>query len=186
MDAETRKRIERLRALRNPNPTDEREVAHAYLGADVFSPIAAIKLRDSLIDLLEKSDPTEWTDEQLGEYGLVRLPRDKDGEVCHIGDIVWDSYGHEWRVYDVRIEYKQVFLEKLDSSTTRGINSCDVTHRPPVTVESVLREFADAVLQDLAKAGRENGMSYNDWINSSNDVITEYATKLRLAEAGER
>lgn len=168
MDTETREIIERLRALGDGCYLGE--IVSVFIGKRNSSSNAK-EFRELLIDLLERSDPDEWTDEQLGEYGLVRLPRDKDGEVCHIGDTVWDDYGHEWSVYDVRIECEQVFLEKHGSSVTRGLNSRDVTHRPPVTVESVLTEFVEK------------------WHSTHYDDIpalkAEYAKRLRLAEVDE-
>ena len=176
---ETREIIERLRAVVT---IDERDVARAYLGVKGYDPTSALKLRDSLINLLERSDPSEWTDEQLREYGLARLPRDKDGEVCHIGDTVWDVYGDEWNIYDVRINYAQVFLDKHDTNLTRIANPATVTHRPPVTVESVLREFGDKYIQVVESPNPIVGFG-NEIIGEEDPekTIAEYAKRLQLA-----
>jgi hypothetical protein len=181
MDAETRDRIERLQEKSYNSSYD---VMCAFMGLDNLVPFQGSEgFQAALIDLLEKSDPSEWTDEQLCEWGLVRLPRDKDGVPVKVGDTIRkDEDGHTFRIDGFELIQGTWFAYEYYGIRT----PVELCHRfSPVTVESVLREFANAALQDLAKAERESGMSLIEWIRSSNDVIAEYAKRLRLAEVDE-
>lgn len=131
---------------------------------------------DAIIDLLERSDPDGWTDERLEEYGLVRLPRDKDGEFIRVGDVVWSVESGE------QMMVTQILNGGSEGTAIRAIEHdysivyapCDVIHRPPVTVESVLMEFLESAVGYSEAHAFVAGSS-----------IAEYAKRLRLAESDE-
>lgn len=111
-------------------------------------------------------------DDDLAEIGLVRLPKDADGEYIRIGDVM------EW----VRYKDDDPTVVRIVSALGNGVffawsdehgryaqykaNAYRHHHAP--TVEDVLREFALAVCKDDALTIRK-------------DVLDEYAAKLRLA-----
>lgn len=177
MDAETKERIERLRAIEPSDYVGSAvvEVVWAFMGGNV----SAMELRDTIIALLEQADPDGWTDEQLSEYGLVRLPKDRDGEVIRIGDTVWDDSDdpYEWTVIGIGIgDVAPHFpIRCANEQFETGFKTEQITHRPPVTVKSVLREF----LSDSEDAMRKG---YDE---VPHEVFAEYAKRLRLAKEDE-
>ena len=171
MSADTRERIERLRALGAMD--DTYDIVSVFMNGSKLGAFSTDKLIHDLIDLLKRSDPTDWTDEQLSEYGLVRLPRDKDGEFVHLNDTVWDSDGNECTVDSIECPCSgqwYAYCVRTIGYTTGG-NSCptsELTHHPPVTVESVLREFAE----ESSSIGMCGELDV---------LVAEYASRLRLA-----
>jgi hypothetical protein len=176
---ETKERIERMRAHCNSTY----DVMMAFMGWDTVSPSQDYcgDFRSALIDLLERSDPDGWTEEQLCEWGLVRLPRDKDGEVIRIGDTVWDDNDnpYEWTVIGIGIgDVAPHFpIRCANKQFETGFKTEKITHRLPVTVESVLREFAGAISEILG--GEDFRLADND------ELYDEYAKRLRLAKEDE-
>lgn len=109
-------------------------------------------------------------DELSDEY--VKLPVDADGEIWTGNERVFEV-GNGTR-YDMR--YLMYDGEKwiIDSSFGGFIaNECRHYHAP--TVEDVLREFTDRVLEWAGKSG--SVAEIGTW----SDVAAEYAAKLRLA-----
>lgn len=171
MDADTRERIERMRAHCNSTY----DVMMAFMGWDTVSPSQDYcgNFKSALIDLLERSDPNDWTDERLREWGLVRLPVDANGEAINIGDTIReDEDGHTFRVDGFELIRGEWFAYEY-----YGIRApASLCHRlPPVTVESVLREF----LSDSEDAMRKG---YDE---VPREVFAEYAKRLRLAKEDE-
>ena len=187
MNTETRERIERLRALDDDGPTLY-EIAHACIKEYSFK-LANCEFRNFIIGLLERSDPDGWTDEQLREYGLIRLPKDKDGVPICIEDIVYDNDGEAWTVgYILLSDTDNAMLICEDSKgKQRTTSSMFITHHPPVTVESVVREFGDKYIQVVESPNPIVGFS-NEIIGEEDPekTIAEYAKRLRLAEEDER
>ena len=168
MSNEISERIERLRA--NFNSTYD--VMLAFMG---WEPTDASRdcrsFQNALIDLLEDSDPSHWDTNLLEEeYGLIPLPRDRDGEVIHVGDIVWDEDGNEWKIdsFEIGNVIWDHAIKCANEGFVRAFNAHALTHRPPVTVESVLRELIDRV------GDVENPVD-EDYL------IPKYAKRLRLA-----
>ena len=115
------------------------------------------------------------TDENMAEYGWIRLPKDADGEYIHIGERVQligndpstvshmslADYG--WRVH---VKYDGVI----------GTGSCEpkrIRHYHAPTVEDVLREFAGDIAEVLG------GDDFK--LDNHDELYNEYAAKLRLA-----
>jgi hypothetical protein len=113
-----------------------------------------------LIDVLQDADVSEWPDETLDYYGLVRLPKDADGEVIHVGDDLC-IYGERRRCASLTLDMDEWKVITPTSVHTGELN--EVHHYNKPTIEGVLREFV------------------NEWIEaeSEGDVFAKYAAKLR-------
>ena len=112
------------------------------------------------------------SDSVLAKHGLVRMPKDADGKVIHIGDVMdTEHFGTvevEGFVHSAVAFYN--YSGQPAYICTAPANTCHY-HAP--TVEDVLREFALAC-EDAGNAGPE-----------VERIAAEYAAKLRLAEEGE-
>lgn len=113
----------------------------------------------------------DMTDESMAEHGWIRLPKDADGEVWHIGDeIQAPDNCHEtvkgFRVYELDGEQR---WEVIANGYLWGA----LTHRHycQPTVEDVLTEFAAKLI--------ERG----ELTNGGATTIAEFAPRLRLAES---
>ena len=83
---------------------------------------------------------------------MVELPLDKDGEVIHIGDTVFDDYGSEWRVNSIDFKSNGVLIDVfLDGECTKFLPS-QLTHKQPVTIQK-LSERMQAVIDAYGLAG---------------------------------
>lgn len=81
---------------------------------------------------------------------MLELPRDKDGEVIHIGDVVYDNSGMEWEVGNIRfpIEGASIYVCSDDDYST--FRPDELTHKKPVTahknpviIASLARQIRD-------------------------------------------
>lgn len=83
---------------------------------------------------------------------MIELPRDKDGEVIKVGDMVFNK--RDYRAYRVR-----GYTFKLDRCAVMlgdDTNDCSVTylepnvliHKKPVTITSLVKELTDIVAAD--------------------------------------
>ena len=183
MNADTNAKVDRLRALE-----DDFTFGDVIGVLGVFKPCAShtTLFRDSIIDLLEKSDPTDWTDEMLREYGLARLPRDKNGVIIHVGDTVWSEDGREWTVDHTCIgsmQYSVFVVVNTGNSIVYAQDPNTLTHHSPITVESLLREFGDKYIQVVESPNPIVGFG-NEIIGEEDPekTIAEYAKRLQLAE----
>lgn len=116
-------------------------------------------------------------------YGVdyVALPVDADGKPIHFGDVL-DQFGTPMTVIamsDPDPDEGDCMLRlTIDGIDDTWVRARKMHHHKP-TVEDVLREFADRVLEWAGKSGTvaETGT----W----SDVAAEYIAKLRLADDGE-
>lgn len=83
---------------------------------------------------------------------MIELPRDKDGEVIKVGDMVFNK--RDYRAYRVRgYEFK---LDRCAVMLGDDTNDCKVTylepvaltHKKPVTIESLVKELTDLAAAD--------------------------------------
>ena len=81
---------------------------------------------DRLIDLCDTSN-------------MIKLPRDKDGEVIHIGDVVYDDEGREWRANSLVFYDDAVTVEVRYDYLSMVYRSDILSHRKPAK-NSVLAE----------------------------------------------
>lgn len=96
-------------------------------------------VRDRLIELCDTST-------------MVELPLDKDGEVIHIGDTVFDDYGSEWVVNGIDFKSNGVLIDVfLDGECTKFL-PYELTHKQPATIQQ-LSERMQAVIDAYGLAG---------------------------------
>lgn len=128
----------------------------------------------------------KWLSEHpqaMEHHGLVRLPKDADGEVWHVGDFVAGEVNpRNPKAIERMLWYGPDSGWQLETDTI--IYPCPdrPRHHHTPTVEDVLRQFAHVGIRIAAKHGIEAGEIdfYAD-----EEAIVEFATKLRLAEGGE-
>lgn len=76
---------------------------------------------------------------------MLELPLDKDGQVIHIGDTVFDDCGSEWVVSDISFKSNGVIIDTfLDGEYGRFIPS-GLTHKQPATIESLAERVRDVL-----------------------------------------
>jgi hypothetical protein len=136
---------------------------------DALSGDAGKPLSDTcwdLIDVLQDADVSEWPDETLDYYGLVRLPKDADGEVIHVGDKVESDTREDGTV--VGVEYRdgdrvRIAVRPHNWNAPTWCDPAEYRHYNKPAIEGVLREFV------------------NEWMEaeSEGDVFAKYADKLR-------
>lgn len=102
-------------------------------------------LRETLAYAFEQCDSSEWSDEYLAEVGLMRLPKDADGEYVHINDVM---VGLNWEILVVkRLKYSErhgwmVGAAHKDDMSEYGLYSPAVIrhyHKP--TLEDVVENM---------------------------------------------
>ena len=130
----------------------------------------------------EIADAELWaapTEGQIEEMGYIALPKDADGVPIHLGDVM------EWCDYDGEVEVTCTVdavgagcFFAWDARNCRYAQKCAnaYRHHHKLTVEDVLREFTDRVLEWVGKSG--SVAEVGTW----SDVAAEYAAKLQLRE----
>lgn len=118
-------------------------------------------------------DMEPMTDEDMAEHGWMRLPKDADGVPIHVGDTVTCARS-VWEVTGLRLTSLGwgvccTIFNDHDGSGTNVYPPRDLRHYHAPTIEDVLRDFAYCC---------EEGATEQD----IDEIITEYAAKLRLAE----
>jgi len=111
------------------------------------------------------------TDADLAEHGMVRLPKDADGEYIRIGDVM-DGYGKTIEVVELRYERSGWVLISRDGSGWVCTIAFEHHHAP--TVEDVLRALTDEVWNRCCE-----GATASD--SGIDELVAECAAKLRLA-----
>ena len=132
-------------------------------------------LRQALIGVFEQLDPADWSNEYLAEVGLVRLPKDADGEYIHIGDVMQWPDGV---TYDVVGVGSGVFFYN-DCDGAWCTSASDKTHYHKQTIEEMLTEYAENLL------ARHNDCDPSDSADDELELVVEYAAKLREVMADE-
>ena len=103
---------------------------------------------------------------------MVELPKDKDGEYIHIGDVMeWCDSGETLTVEGIGSDV----LFYIDGENAEWAAARNKRHHHEPTVEDVLREFAEKVIDSQIPSVHP----------TYEEAITEYAAKLRLADDGE-
>ena len=143
MNDRIQKTIERLKSLTLDGGSNENLSAicsalyHPEYG---WTCGACERLRQILIGMLEQHDPDEWADEYLAEVGIVRLPKDVNGETIHVGDTI--------RLNDTTPRVFSLTLHddgwRVGFCGEHGQYSClpkDITHYYKPTVNEILDEL---------------------------------------------
>ena len=103
---------------------------------------------------------------------MVELPKDADGEYIHIGDVMeWCDSGETLTVEGIGSDV----LFYIDGENAEWTAARNKRHHHEPTVEDVLREFAEKVIDSQIPSVHP----------TYEEAITEYAAKLRLADGGE-
>ena len=78
---------------------------------------------------------------------MIELPLDKDGQVIHIGDTVFDDYGSEWVVNGIKFNSNGVLIDTfLDGNCTKFL-PYELTHKQPATIQDLSKRM-QGVLED--------------------------------------
>lgn len=92
-------------------------------------------LKDRIIDLCDTSN-------------MIELPVDKDGEVIRIGDTVYDDDNLKYEVVGYMSTDQNIIL-KVDGKTTNILAYAEtLTHKQPVTAESLAQRIRDVLRND--------------------------------------
>ena len=76
---------------------------------------------------------------------MLELPLDKNGQVIHIGDTVFDDYGSEWVVNGIKFNSNSVLIDTfLDGKCTKFL-PYELTHKQPATIESLVERVRDVL-----------------------------------------
>lgn len=103
---------------------------------------------------------------------MVELPKDADDEYIHIGDVMeWCDSGETLTVESIGSDV----LFYIDGENAEWTAARNKRHHHEPTVEDVLREFAEKVIDSQIPSVHP----------TYEEAITEYAAKLRLADDGE-
>ena len=114
-------------------------------------------------------------EDAMAEHGWVKLPVDADGETIHIGDVMeWCDSGETLTVEGIGSDA----LFYIDGENAEWTAARNKRHHVP-TVEDVLREFTDAILEWSGKSGTV--AEVGTW----SDVAADFAAKLQLRGDGE-
>nr|DAU49764.1 MAG TPA: hypothetical protein [Caudoviricetes sp.] len=91
-------------------------------------------VRNRLIELCDTSN-------------MVELPLDKDGEVIHIGDTVFDNDGAEISVFSIRFNGSRnnVVITCEGSDFVCTYAGDNLTHKNPVSVQSISKRMQDVL-----------------------------------------
>ena len=76
---------------------------------------------------------------------MVELPLDKDGEVIRVGDTVYNEYGKEVEVTSVELVDNKWLI---DTDVQYPFYSQELTHKKPVTIESLAQRIRDVLRND--------------------------------------
>lgn len=110
-------------------------------------------------------------DDELAEAGLLRLPKDKNGEVIQLGDVVVNECGNMYEVKQVTYgTYHGGPRWTVTDRYGEEFETDELRHHCEVTVEDVLHEFL----------GRYCAYIDGGEVNTD-DLVSEYAAKAREA-----
>ena len=87
---------------------------------------------DRLIDLCDTSN-------------MVELPRDKDGKVIHIGDVVYDDFGMEREVSEFRFPFDGACIYARTGGNYSTFRPDELVHKATTTTTENIEAFNEAV-----------------------------------------
>lgn len=89
-------------------------------------------LKDRIIDLCDTSN-------------MIELPLDKDGEVIHIGDTVYDDEGREWKANSLAV-YDDAVTVEVRSDYIRTVYRSDMlSHKRPEKTSALAKQIRDVI-----------------------------------------
>jgi hypothetical protein len=121
-------------------------------------------------------------EDAMAEHGWVKLPVSEDGDVLHIGELVDEKLPFGGYAAPAPIDTMELsrgasgygWMVKLDAANRALISPKLLRHYHKPTVEDVLREFAEKVIDSQIPSVHP----------TYEEAIAEYAAKLRLADDG--
>ena len=75
---------------------------------------------------------------------MLELPRDKDGEIIHIHDVVYDNTGMEWEVSEFRFPFDGACIYARTDDDYSTFRPDELTYKV-TTIEENIEEFNKAV-----------------------------------------
>ena len=78
---------------------------------------------------------------------MVELPLDKDGEVIHIGDVVYDDFRMEREVSEFRFPFDGACIYARIDGNYFTYRPDELTHKKPVTIASLVGEIRRTLSQ---------------------------------------
>lgn len=72
---------------------------------------------------------------------MIELPHDKDGEVIHINDVVYDNTGMEWEVNEFRFPFDDNCIYARADDDYATFRPGELAHKKPVTIASLVSEL---------------------------------------------
>ena len=75
---------------------------------------------------------------------MIELPLDKDGEIIHIHDVVYDNTGMEWEVREFRFPFDGACIYACTDDDYSTFRPDELTHKA-TTIEENIEEFNKAV-----------------------------------------
>ena len=81
---------------------------------------------------------------------MVELPLDKDGEIIHVMDTVFNQQGEELVVETITFHHNgiNVRARDVDKYNTCVYPPCYLTHKKPVTIKSLVKELTNIAAAD--------------------------------------
>ena len=92
----------------------------------------AAVISDVIIDLCDTSN-------------MIELPLDKDGEVIHINDVVYDNTGMEWEVREFRLPFNGSCIYVRTDDDYATFRPDELTHKATATITENIEAFNEAV-----------------------------------------
>lgn len=71
---------------------------------------------------------------------MIELPLDKNGEIIHIGDVVYDG-DREWKVSCVKYSDDSSIISVYSDNGCTEYRPDELTHKKPGTIESLVERF---------------------------------------------
>ena len=127
------------------------------------------KVLQGNITINELNTRIEYLEDAL--LHCIERPKDADGEDIHIGDVMEWCNG-SFTVHELKLT--EDGWQMWDGEHGYTVHTDEYIHAP--TVEDVLREFTDSILEWAGKSGTI--AEVGTW----SDIAAEYAAKLRLRE----
>nr|DAX64495.1 MAG TPA: hypothetical protein [Caudoviricetes sp.] len=116
--------------------TEDNEVYEALIGEEIPDNTSwktdCKVVRNRLIELCDTSS-------------MIELPLDKDGQVIHIGDTVFDDYGSEWVVNGIKFNSNGVLIDTYFDGNCNKLLPYELTHKQPATIESLVERVRDVL-----------------------------------------
>ena len=126
---------------------------------------------EKLAAQVDESGALPMTDENMAEHGWVRGPLDANGEMWRCGDMSDSNWGV---IEGITYADGKWFISGHDV-TAPWIPADSIRHYHDPTVEDVLREFAEKIIDSQIPNVHP----------TYEEAISEFAAKLRLAGEGE-